>query len=84
MPFQQDDFRAKPTSCVADFTQILPAAEAAWRGGSWSRWSFEGEFEILEFPTFFGLRYNPIGKKRKRQFVSLQSDFFSCTIEGKR
>lgn len=55
VPFQQDDFRAKPTSCVADFTQILPAAEAAWRGGSWSRWSFEGEFEVLEFPTFFGL-----------------------------
>ena len=84
VPFQQDDFRAKPTSCVADFTQILPAAEAALEGGSWSRWSFEGEFEVLEFPAFFGLRYNPIGKKRKRQFVSLQSDFFSCTIEGKR
>lgn len=32
VPFQQDDFRAKPTSCVADFTQILPAAEAALEG----------------------------------------------------
>ena len=33
VPFQQDDFRAKPTSCVADFTQILPAAEAAYFRG---------------------------------------------------
>ena len=32
VPLQQDDFRAKPTSCVADFTQILPAAEAALEG----------------------------------------------------
>lgn len=32
VPFEQDDFRAKPTSCVADFTQILPAAEAALAG----------------------------------------------------
>ena len=26
VPFEQDDFRGKPTSCVADFTKILPAA----------------------------------------------------------
>lgn len=32
VPFEQDDFRSKPTSCVADFTQILPAAEAALEG----------------------------------------------------
>ena len=32
VPLQQDDFRAKPTSCVANFTQILPAAEAALAG----------------------------------------------------
>ena len=32
VPLQQDDFRAKPTSCVADFAQILPAAEAALAG----------------------------------------------------
>ncbi len=29
VPFEQDDFRGKPTSCVADFTKILPAALAA-------------------------------------------------------
>ena len=32
VPFEQDDFRSKPTSCVADFTQILPAAQAALEG----------------------------------------------------
>lgn len=32
VPFEQDDFRKKPTSCVADFTQILPAAQAALAG----------------------------------------------------
>ena len=32
VPFEQDDFRAKPTSCVADFAKILPAAEAALEG----------------------------------------------------
>ena len=32
VPFEQDDFRGKPTSCVADFAQILPAAEAALEG----------------------------------------------------
>ena len=32
VPLEQDDYRAKPTSCVADFTQILPAAEAALEG----------------------------------------------------
>ena len=32
VPFEQDDFRSKPTSCVADFTKILPAAEAAMEG----------------------------------------------------
>lgn len=32
VPFEQDDFRAKPTSCVADFSKILPAAEAALQG----------------------------------------------------
>ena len=30
---QRDDFRAKQTNCVADFAQILPAAEAARSGG---------------------------------------------------
>lgn len=40
VPFQQDDFRAKPTSCVADFTQILPAAEAALEGRQLEPWSF--------------------------------------------
>ena len=30
--FEQDDFRGKPTSCVADFTKILPAAQAALEG----------------------------------------------------
>ena len=29
VPFEQDDFTGKPTSCVADFTKILPAAQAA-------------------------------------------------------
>ncbi len=32
VPFEQDDFRGKPTSCVADFTKILPAAQAALHG----------------------------------------------------
>ena len=32
VPFEQDDFRGKPTSCVADFAKILPAAEAALEG----------------------------------------------------
>ena len=32
VPFEQDDHRAKPTSCVADFEKILPAAEAALQG----------------------------------------------------
>lgn len=32
VPFEQDDFRNKPTSCVADFTKILPAAQAALEG----------------------------------------------------
>ncbi len=32
VPFEQDDFRGKPTSCVADFTKILPAAQAALQG----------------------------------------------------
>ena len=32
VPFEQDDFRAKPASCVADFTKLLPAAEAALEG----------------------------------------------------
>ena len=32
VPFEQDDYRGKPTSCVADFTKILPAAEAALEG----------------------------------------------------
>ena len=32
VPYEQDDFRQKPTSCVADFTKILPAAEAALEG----------------------------------------------------
>lgn len=32
VPFEQDDFRSKPASCVADFTQILPAAQAALEG----------------------------------------------------
>ena len=29
VPFEQDDFIGKPTSCVADFGRILPAAQAA-------------------------------------------------------
>ena len=32
VPFEQDDFRAKPASCVADFSKLLPAAEAALEG----------------------------------------------------
>ena len=32
VPFEQDDYRGKPTSCVADFERILPAAEAALEG----------------------------------------------------
>ena len=32
VPFEQDDYRSKPTSCVADFAKILPAAEAALDG----------------------------------------------------
>lgn len=32
VPFEQDDCAGKPASCVADFTQILPAAEAALAG----------------------------------------------------
>ena len=32
VPFEQDDHRSKPTSCVADFEKILPAAEAALAG----------------------------------------------------
>ena len=32
VPYEQDDFRGKPTSCVADFDRILPAVEAALEG----------------------------------------------------
>ena len=32
VPFEQDDWRAKPTSCVADFGKLLPAVEAALDG----------------------------------------------------
>jgi len=32
VPFEQDDYRNKPTSCVADFDRILPAAQAALEG----------------------------------------------------
>ena len=32
VPFEQDDYRGKPTSCVADFEKILPAAQAALEG----------------------------------------------------
>ena len=32
VPFEQDDHRGKPTSCVADFNRILPAAQAALEG----------------------------------------------------
>ena len=32
VPYGQDDDSGKPTSCVADFTKILPAAEAALEG----------------------------------------------------
>lgn len=32
VPFEQDDHRNKPTSCVADFEKILPSAEAALEG----------------------------------------------------
>ncbi|MFH4077678.1 hypothetical protein WAI85_21715, partial [Acinetobacter baumannii] len=33
VPFEQDDFRSKPTSCVADFTKILPAPPARDENG---------------------------------------------------
>jgi len=29
VPFEQDDFAGKPTSCVADFSKILPSVQAA-------------------------------------------------------
>lgn len=32
VPYEQDDYRQKPASCVADFTKILPAAQAALEG----------------------------------------------------
>lgn len=32
VPYGQDDFAGKPASCVADFTKILPAAQAALQG----------------------------------------------------
>ena len=32
VPFEQDDFRGKPTICVADFEKILPAVGAALDG----------------------------------------------------
>ena len=32
VPFEQDDFRGKPTRCVADFEKILPAVGAALDG----------------------------------------------------
>ncbi len=32
VPYEQDDFRQKPCSCVADFSKILPAAQAALEG----------------------------------------------------
>jgi len=32
VPFAQDDANGKPTSCVADFSKILPAAQAALEG----------------------------------------------------
>ena len=32
VPYGQDDDSGKPTSCVADFTRLLPAAEAALEG----------------------------------------------------
>lgn len=32
VPFEQDDAKNKPASCVADFDRILPAAEAALAG----------------------------------------------------
>ena len=32
VPFEQDDYRGKPTSCVADFERILPAVQAALEG----------------------------------------------------
>lgn len=32
VPYGQDDCQTKPASCVADFTRILPAAEAALAG----------------------------------------------------
>ena len=32
VPYEQDDFSGKPCSCVADFAQILPAAQAALEG----------------------------------------------------
>ncbi|MBR5287635.1 MAG: dipicolinate synthase subunit B [Clostridia bacterium] len=32
VPYEQDDFRGKPASCVADFSKLLPAAQAALQG----------------------------------------------------
>jgi len=32
VPYHQDDCAGKPASCVADFTQILPSAQAALEG----------------------------------------------------
>lgn len=32
VPYAQDDSAGKPASCVADFTKVLPAAQAALRG----------------------------------------------------
>lgn len=32
VPYEQDDYRQKPTSCVADFDKILPAAQVALEG----------------------------------------------------
>lgn len=32
IPFRQDDFEKKPTSIVADFSKLIPAAEAALEG----------------------------------------------------
>lgn len=32
VPFEQDDCRGKPASCVADFSKLLPAARAALEG----------------------------------------------------
>lgn len=66
VPFQQDDFRAKPTSCVADFTQILPAAEAALEGRQLEPDGLlRGSLRFLNFPLFSDCDTIRLGRKER-------------------